>query len=127
MSSESILYIGHSIFVSPEELQKIIEGKEITVDGACVPVIQSPDGSTTEPAGEMITKYSVKVGDKNELIGNNRGFKLFLVKPEDLLSSPKGCKWICFNFLNSFPTGSIIHQVVVQPEEVLLDSWMDRT
>lgn len=123
---EKILFMGHSVFLSPKNLQKVISGKEVSVDGVAVPVIQNANGVNTEPAGEMITKYHIKVGDSNKILGLNRGFTVSLVRPEDLLPPPTGCRWINFNSTVQSEGGKSIHQVVVQPEEILIESWMDR-
>jgi len=119
--------MGHSIFLSSEQIESVIKGQEVKAEGACVPVIQNRDGSNTEPSGEMITKYRIKVGDKAKIIGTDRGFTISVVRPEDLLPSPDGCQWINFNSINQFNTGRIIHQVALTPESILLDSWMDKS
>jgi len=114
--------MGHSVYLSENQIISLIENNEVIADGACVPVVKESDGTTTEPAAEMITKYSLLKGEKNSISGSNRGFTIKINRPKDLLPLPEGCKWVGFNVSSVFENNKIIHQVVIMPETTLIES-----
>lgn len=120
----STLYMGHSIYLSEKQIASLIEGEEIIADGACVPVVKESNGSTTEPAAEMITKYALIKKGEAKILGSNNGFTISIVRPEDLLPLPNGCEWINFSQCSNFEGNGIIHQVVIMPERSLFNSFI---
>lgn len=60
-----VLSIMHNIFLSKEEIEKLIKDKEIETIGASLPVWYLK-GNTSEPAEEVFCKYKLKISNKKE-------------------------------------------------------------
>lgn len=79
------LFATHNIFLTENEISKVVGGEEIRVVGCCVPVwVNAKTGKTTEPASEIFCDYVVVPGEDG---GNvefipRRGFKIMLPKTD---------------------------------------------
>lgn len=62
-----VLSIMHNVFLTKEEIEKLLEKKEIETIGISVPVWYFK-GDTSEPAEEVYCKYKLKITDKKESV-----------------------------------------------------------
>ena len=62
-----VLSIMHNVFLTKEEIEKLLEQKEIETIGVSVPVWYFK-GDTSEPTEEVFCKYKLKITDKKESV-----------------------------------------------------------
>jgi hypothetical protein len=79
-----VLSIMHNIFLSKEEIEKLLVEKEIETIGVSIPVWYYKR-STSEPAEEVFCKYKLKITDKKESVSVlKNGYVINLqIIPED--------------------------------------------
>ena len=84
MINKLALFINHNIFLTKEQIEKILEKKTIKVIGASVPVwLNASTSKTTEPAKEFFCQYRIYYDSKkDEVIQSNKVYDIFLKKIE---------------------------------------------
>ena len=84
----NILTIAHTIFLTREQRYSIEKKNELEVIGISLPVWMI-NGITTEPAKEVICKYTITNNEKNETIQTNKdGYTINLPQKPKNLTSP---------------------------------------
>lgn len=54
------LFVTHHLFLTEEQIDKVVSGKTVDAVGHCVPVwVDAKTGKTTEPASEVFCSYKV--------------------------------------------------------------------
>lgn len=84
MINKLALFINHNIFLTNEELKKILENEKTIVIGVSVPVwMNARTTKTTEPAKEYFCEYEINYNSKkDEIIKSKNGYEIFLKKTE---------------------------------------------
>ncbi len=82
MVNKLALFINHNIFLTKEELEKILNKKLVKVIGASVPVwMNVKTTKTTEPAKEFFCEYEIYYdSEEDEIIKSESGYDIFLKK-----------------------------------------------
>lgn len=80
------LFVTHSVFLTKEEIKRILNSENVTVVGHCVPVwVDAKTGKTTEPAAEIFCNYTLlNSGERTrdvELVPR-KGFNVFLPRTD---------------------------------------------
>lgn len=82
------LFVTHSIFLTKEQIEALLEKKSIETTGYCVPVwINAKTGKTTEPASEIFCDYLIhNISKKSKEIEKitKKGYEIFV---------PQNKKW----------------------------------
>jgi hypothetical protein len=78
------LFVTHSIFLTKEEKERLLNKEDLVVLGHCVPVwVDAKTGKTTEPAAEIFCNYTLTNGESTladvELVPKS-GFRISLPK-----------------------------------------------
>lgn len=76
------LFVTHNIFLTNNQINKLIDEKSIKCEGISVPVWVNPKNSkTTEPACEIFCKYEIVTEQKEDDIEiTKKGYKIYLGK-----------------------------------------------
>ena len=83
------LFVTHSVFLTEEQIEKVVSGEGVESIGHCVPVwVDAKTGRTTEPAKEIFCLYLVNNSSDNErdvkLLPRKKGYEIFI---------PNSSKW----------------------------------
>lgn len=82
MTNNLGLFVTHHMFLTDDQIAKVVSGEKVTCVGHCVPVwVDAKTGKTTEPANEIFCRYDVfNSAEKNNevvpLIGE--GYEIWL-------------------------------------------------
>lgn len=78
------LFVTHSVFLTDEQIKKVVDGERIESVGHCVPVwVDAKTGNTTEPAKEIFCSYAVQCssGDERDVRPvQKKGYEIFIPK-----------------------------------------------
>lgn len=86
-------FATHSIFLTEEEISRLVNGESVNSIGYCVPVwVDAKTGRTTEPGGEVFCNYilhnsSLKQREVNIIA--KKGYEIFLPNSSDWVPPPK--------------------------------------